>query len=57
MTENKRVSTLEIIRKCRQRKCPCQTIRRPDNKDDKNRENDEVQSTMVTTVMTIIVLL
>ena len=27
-----------------------ETIRRPDNKDNKYRENNEVQSTMVTTV-------
>ena len=30
-----------------------ETIRRPDNKDNKYRENNEVQSTMVTTAMTV----
>ena len=30
-----------------------ETIRCPDNKDNKYRENNEVQSTMVTTVMTV----
>ena len=34
-----------------------ETIKRPDNKDNKYRENNEVQSTMVTTEMTVIVLL
>ena len=34
-----------------------ETIRHPDNKDNKYRENNEVHSTMVTTTMTIIVLL
>ena len=46
---NKRISTLGTIRECRQKECPRQTIRRPDNKDNKNKENNEVQSTMVTT--------
>ena len=54
---NKRVSTLGTIRQCRQKECPKETIKRPDNKDNKYRENNEVQSTMVTTVMTVIVLL
>ena len=54
---NKRVSTLGTIRQCRQKECPKETIRRPDNKDNKYRENNEVQSTMVATVMTVIVLL
>ena len=30
-----------------------ETIRHPDNKDNKYRENNEVHSTMVTTVMTV----
>ena len=54
---DKKVSTLRTIRECRQKECLRQTIRHPDNKDNKYRENNEVQSTMVTTVMTIIVLL
>ena len=54
---NKRISTLGTIRECRQKECPGQTIRCPDNKDNKNKKNNEVQSAMVTTVMTIIVLL
>ena len=54
---NKRVSTPRIIEGCRQKECPRQTIRRPDNKDNKNKGNNEVQSTMVTTMETVIVLL
>ena len=34
-----------------------ETIKCPDNRDNKYRENNEVQSTMVITVMTVIVLL
>ena len=33
-----------------------ETIRRPHNMDNKYRENNEVQSTLVTTMMTVIVL-
>ena len=54
---NKRVSTLGTIRQCRQKGMSKETIRCPDNKDNKYRENNEVQSTMVTTVMSVIVLL
>ena len=54
---NKRVSTLGTIRQCRQKGMSKETIKCPENKDDKYRENNEVQSTMVTTVMTVIVLL
>ena len=54
---NKRVSTLGTITQCRQKGMSKETIRHPDNKDNKYRENNEVQSTMVTTVLTVIVLL
>ena len=54
---NKRVSTPGTIGWCRQKGMPKETIRCPSNKDNKYRENNEVQSTMVTTVMTVIVLL
>ena len=50
---NKRVSTLGTIEQCRQKGKSKVAIRRPDNKDNKYRENNEVQSTMVTTVMTV----
>ena len=57
MTGNKRVSTQRTMKECRQKKCPRQTIRCPDNKDNKDKENNKVQSAMVTTVEIVIVLL
>ena len=35
---NKRISPHRTIKECRQKKCPRQTIRRPDDKDNKNRK-------------------